>query len=136
MLLVKTQIGPSKIDGIGLFAAQFIPEGTVIWKFVPGFDLELSEDDILQLSESAQEQALKYSYFDEKIKKYVLCSDDARFFNHSRHANTGDGESQDEHGLTIAVVDIREGEEMTCDYEAFDGRYKRHFEECSDTPIP
>ena len=29
-LLVKTRIGPSAIAGIGLFADQFIPEGTKV----------------------------------------------------------------------------------------------------------
>ncbi|KKQ84137.1 MAG: hypothetical protein UT08_C0023G0002 [Candidatus Woesebacteria bacterium GW2011_GWB1_38_8] len=30
MILVKTKIGPSKINGIGLFANQFIPKGTLV----------------------------------------------------------------------------------------------------------
>jgi hypothetical protein len=33
MLLVKTTIAPSPIHGIGLFADQFIPQGTRIWEF-------------------------------------------------------------------------------------------------------
>jgi len=65
MLLVKTSIGPSKIHGIGLFATQFIPKGEVLWRFEPGFDLELSKDDILRLSPPAQVQVLKYSYLDK-----------------------------------------------------------------------
>ena len=44
MLLVKTKIGPSKIAGIGLFADEFIAKGTPVWKFEPGFDLEIPRE--------------------------------------------------------------------------------------------
>jgi hypothetical protein len=30
MLYVKTKIGPSEIEGIGLFADEFIPKDTII----------------------------------------------------------------------------------------------------------
>jgi len=33
MFLVKTYLDKSKIRGIGLFADEFIPKGTLIWKF-------------------------------------------------------------------------------------------------------
>lgn len=45
MLLVKTKIGPSKIHGIELFAAEFIKRGTPTWQFTPGFDLELNKEE-------------------------------------------------------------------------------------------
>ncbi len=38
MLLVKTKIGQSNISGIGVFADEFIPKGTVIWRYQEGFD--------------------------------------------------------------------------------------------------
>lgn len=127
MLLVKTKLSLSKIQGIGLFAAQFIPQGTVIWQFAPGFDLELSKEDLLKLSRAAQEQALKYSYFDSKLERYILCSDDARFFNHSKTPNTKDADYEDGYGLTIAARDINDGEELTCNYESFDFKYDHTF---------
>lgn len=127
MLLVKTRIGPSKIHRIGLFAAQFIPKGEVLWRFEPGFDLELSKDDILRLSPPDQEQVLNYTYLDEKLNKYILCSDDARFFNHSKAPNTREVESEDGYGITVALKDIHEGEEITCDYEIFDFKYDHTF---------
>ncbi len=43
MLLVKTHLGKSKINGIGLFADEFISKGKVIWKFTPGFDFVLTK---------------------------------------------------------------------------------------------
>src|SRR5262245_53091832 len=44
MLLVKTRVGPSKISGFGLIAAQFIPKGTPVWTLVRWFDLILTKD--------------------------------------------------------------------------------------------
>ena len=46
MLLVKTKIGPSEIDGIGLFADQFIPRGTLVWELVPALDIEVAVEGL------------------------------------------------------------------------------------------
>ena len=39
MLLVKTKLNISPIHGIGLFAVEFIPAKTIVWKFHPAIDL-------------------------------------------------------------------------------------------------
>lgn len=64
MLLVKTKIGHSKIHGIGLFANEFILKDTPIWKFVPGFDLEFSEEEVSVLPTPARAFLLHYGYKD------------------------------------------------------------------------
>src|SRR3712207_9305077 len=81
MLLVRTRLGPSPIHGIGLFAAEFIPKGTIIWEYRAGFDLRLTEEDLRRLAPPALEQVLEYSYVEGG--HYILCADDARFFNHA-----------------------------------------------------
>jgi uncharacterized protein len=53
---------------------------------------------------------------------YILCTDDARFINHSSQPNTIDTQEGEE-GLTIAARDIQPGEEITSNYEAFDADY-------------
>jgi hypothetical protein len=58
MLLIKARVRPSTIHGLGLFAEQFIPSGTIIWRFQPGFDVAIPEDEINQLSAAAREQVL------------------------------------------------------------------------------
>ena len=93
MLVIRTRLGPSKIHGIGLFADEFIPKGTVTWQFKDGFDVRLQQRAIDSLSEPAREQVLKYSYFDKQLGLYELCSDDARFFNHADEPNTASVES-------------------------------------------
>ena len=96
MILVKTKIRQSKINVIGLFADQFIKKGTIIWKFQPGFDLRIDKDELNKLSKSAKEQFLKYAYLNPDSHKYILCFDDARFFNHSDEPNSIDVVSPDD----------------------------------------
>lgn len=109
MLLVKTYVAQSKIEGLGLFASEFIPKGTKIWDTHPGFELKFTEEQVNTLPEIAQKQIDKYSYLDGKT--WVLCIDDARHINHSDDPNT-DNEGEG----TIASRDIQPGEEITSNY--------------------
>lgn len=122
MLMVKTRIAPSRIAGIGLFAGQFIPKGTVVWKYQKGFDLLFSREDIEKLSGPAREQFYNYAYLDTKYNKYLLCADDARFFNHSMDFNCDERVAD----LTTAIRDIQEGEELTVNYKDFYGNVNDH----------
>lgn len=122
MLLVATELRPSPIHGIGCFTTQFIPAGTVVWTFTPGFDLEIDPADLDALSAPAREQFIKYSYLDVVTGKYVLCFDDARFFNHSDSPNVLDGSMPATTQSSVASRDIQPGEELTCDYRSFDAQ--------------
>jgi SET domain-containing protein len=121
MLTVKTRIGPSAIEGIGLFAAEDIKTGTVTWRFVSGFDQLFSADEIAALPEPARTDMINHTYVDAATGHYVLCLDNARFMNHADNPNTrgihADGAIE---GYDIAVRDIACGEELTCDYRQFD----------------
>ncbi|MEI6789744.1 MAG: SET domain-containing protein-lysine N-methyltransferase [Myxococcaceae bacterium] len=128
MLLVKTKIGPSRINGIGLFADQFIPQGLLTWKLTHGLDLKYPPQDLERLHEIARLTFLKHAYLSTRTGLYVLCSDDARFFNHSYEPNIGDTDCKDsDEGADLALRDIVPGEELTCDYRAFDTRYLSGF---------
>jgi uncharacterized protein len=127
MLIVRTRLDASHIHGIGLFADQFIPKDTIIWRFDPIFDVRFHDRDLEAISDEAREQILKYSYRETSSRLFVLCGDDARFFNHSETPNCIDisGPKGD---ITKARIDIESGTELTCDYSLFDldfmeGRY-------------
>jgi hypothetical protein len=122
MLLVKTKIGPSKIHGVGLFAAEFISKGTPTWRFKPGFDLAVTQKDIDALLDVAQGAFKNYCYKSNLTGRYILCFDDARYFNHDENANCIEDPSYEIEGETgdIAARDIAEGEELTNNYAAFD----------------
>ena len=128
MLLVKTILAPSDIEGLGLFAAENIAKGTIVWKFVPGVDALLDASEIESLPAVAQDICKRYAYLDPASKKYVLCGDDARFENHSENPNTaGAYPAGEPFGLDVATRDIKKVEEITCDYRAFDAEFDYKF---------
>lgn len=121
MLLVKTKIGLSKINGIGLFANELIPKDTWIWRFKKGFDIRVDEKYPNNLQEPAKSYFMRYAYQTPKTLNWVLCADDGRFFNHSNSANTHCVEDpEDEDTANAASRDIQIGEELTVDYREFD----------------
>jgi hypothetical protein len=121
MLLVKTQLGISPIHGIGLFAAQFIPKGTVTWEYSPDFDKSYEEGDVARMHHAVKEQFLRYAYFDNALCRYVLCFDDQRFINHcSESPNILSTVRRD-----VAARDIYEGEELVCNYNCYDKNHIR-----------
>ncbi len=124
MLLVRTKIGVSLTHGIGLFASEFIAKGSRTWKFLEGFDLRLPPSILDRLSAPARAQLLHYSYFHVQTGLYELCSDDARFFNHSDTPNTASVELPNGEEVDVALRDIFDGEEITCDYRTFDPDWK------------
>ena len=86
MLCVKTVLKQSLIHGIGLFADEDIPKGTIVWKFNDLIDLVLSEEQIDSLEEASKSQILNYS-FKTVNGYYVLVGDDNRFINFSKVRN-------------------------------------------------
>ena len=118
MLLVKTYLGLSNIHRIGIFAGENIRKGTVIWRYEDGYDLKIPLVKFNTLPQPAKAQILHYGYLHEGF--YVLCSDDSRYFNHSANPNTEEQESPEGEGITVALVDIEKGDELTCNYRDFD----------------
>lgn len=115
MLRVKTKLGKSRRNGIGLFADEFIPKGKVTWQYDKEFDTAFDRNTPKRVPKNVREQFLKYSYFDYDLNKFVLCSDDQRFINHSNNPNILSTPRKD-----TAARDITKGEEMTCDYEKYE----------------
>ena len=115
MLRVKAKPRESELEGIGLFADQFIPEGTVTWQYDPGFDQAFDPETFDRLDEDMRELFLKHSYYDFNLEKYILCSDNQRFINHSENPNIKSTPEFD-----TAIRDIHPGEEMTCDYTHYE----------------
>lgn len=126
MLLVKTKLGMSKISGIGLFADQFIPKGTIIWKYTEGVDLKITDEKLAELEkEYPLEDLKKYLYRSKSSNLHILCGDDGRFINHAFAPNTLDT-SEDDEGFTVASKDIAPGEEITSDYNGFDKDFENY----------
>lgn len=134
MIRIKTKVGKSGIHGIGLFADQFIPKGTVTWEYDPRFDSSFTKEEVALMSEPARKQFLWYAYFDKELDKYVLCFDDQRFINHVEEGyNILSTTRQD-----VAARDIEPGEELYCNYNMFDNTYwdLHHVDQSTLTSAP
>jgi SET domain-containing protein len=122
--MIMTDLNKSKIHGIGIFAREFLPKGTIVWEFNEAFDITLDNQEIHLLSDAAKEQFFKYAYQSKVTGKYILCSDDSRFFNHDLNANTKceipKTRNSEDALICYAVRDIQPGEELTNNYAEFD----------------
>ena len=124
MLTVKTKIKPSRINGFGLFANQNIKKSQIIWKYNPIIDYKISPKKFKRLPSIAKKSVLHYCYADG-YGNYIMFLDNARFFNHSKKPNCLEVDSKDGKKPTIALRDIKRGEELTIDYYSFDNNYKK-----------
>ena len=120
MLLVKTRVAPSAIHGLGLFAAEFIPRGAAVWRFAPGFDREFPPEAFAALPSAAQAHTRWFAFVDRASGRWILSGDHACFMNHAPTPNTGAAVNSLPPITTVTLRDIAAGEELTCDYRAFD----------------
>ena len=116
---VKTYIANSEIQGIGLFAGEFIPKGTVIWELEQPFDKIWYKNAIQDVNEVAKEYLKKYSYCDKN--KCCFMGDGAKYSNHANDANT-----TSTFYTQIANRDIQEGEEITTNYNEIDSEFRNN----------
>lgn len=101
VILVRTEVRPSKIHGRGLFAVEAVPAGTVVWRFDPSID----KIDAVPASEI-------FSWRTEH--GYVMTGDNAKFINHSKTPNLVTTPGVDP---VFAARDIAAGEELTESYD-------------------
>jgi SET domain-containing protein len=117
MMTVPTYVGPSAIEGIGIFAAAPIRAGQVIWVLEERFDLLLSASDLALLNELQRGFVARYGYRHMTKPEFVVLEyDNGRFMNHCNRPNTDFRAPE----TGYALRDIAEGEELTCDYAEFD----------------
>lgn len=117
MLCVKTTVKESPIHGLGLFADQQIEKGTVIWKFVEGFDQTYLPDNLENLPLEAKVFLARHAYMSKRTGRYILDTDDGRYFNHSEKPNTATSSmTNDSEDTIVAIININKGEEITINY--------------------
>ena len=117
MLLIPNFVGPSAIEGVGVFAAGPIAKGTIIWTLNERFDKVLSAGDIAELGPEQRNFVERYGYpHTLKPELTVLELDNGRFMNHSDQPNTQFTDPE----IGWAIRDIAEGEEITANYAEFE----------------
>jgi len=120
MMLIRARVRPSTIHGMGLVAAAPVPRGTPIWRFEPGFDHDFSPKAFNALPPLAREHTRWFCFVSRENGHVILGGDHACFINHSPDPNTGTPSPGFLPTVSVALRDIAEGEELTCDYFSYD----------------
>lgn len=115
MLTVNTYLAPSPVHGIGLFAAEDIPTGAVVWKFNRHIDKTFSKKVFLAMCQGVDQCSLRHllnsSY--RRGGRYFYLTDNARFINHSERC---DNIVFSDDYTEIATRDIMAHEELLENY--------------------
>jgi hypothetical protein len=52
---VEVKVATNPEMGLGLFSKEFIPKGTIVWEFVEGIDVKISEEKFQTLNDAQKE---------------------------------------------------------------------------------
>jgi SET domain-containing protein len=117
MMLIPTYVAPSRIEGVGVFAAEDIPAGALIWRLDERLDRLLTRADVAALPEVHQAFVERYGYpYPHDPTMTIVELDNGRFMNHSTAPNTVF--SDPDAGFTRIAIPAHE--ELTCNYAEFD----------------
>lgn len=99
--------------GYGVFATDFIPQGTIVY-VKDSLESVVSPTDYLLHSKAVQDVIEKYSYIDEQGNR-IVSWDFAKYVNHCCNCNT----ISTGYGFEMAIRDIHQGEQITDEYGIF-----------------
>lgn len=122
-----TEVRPSPVHGLGVFAKADIPKGTVWWRAQPADILliEQNQFDTLRashhspVSKALLEAIYTYSYYSAEDDALILILDHARYTNHSFQPTSTVIEEPGVIG-SITLREVKAGEELMEDYSHFD----------------
>jgi hypothetical protein len=112
---IRLWVGPSRIDGKGVFAAQDIRKGTRIIQYIGE---RISKDE--SIARLAQGNAYIFSFNDRYDIDGKTLKNKARYINHSCDPNC-DAEISKRTIWIVAIRDIKAGEELSYNY-GFDAK--------------
>jgi len=125
MLLVKTKLCTSSIHGLGIFAAENIEKGRIVWEYREPFDRQWSKNYVESLPVVSREYVKHFCALLHN-GNFLVTGDNDRFWNHSNNPNClTDCEAK----TTVALRNIKEGEEMTEDYSMYCSEEKILFQD-------
>ena len=114
MLTIEVYIKESEGKGLGVFSKNFIPKGTIICKFVEGFDTKVHVKNLDKLNDIQKKVIDKYFWREDDY--YYSSCDHSIFINHSYTPNT----ILDEDGNVVASIDINVDDEILENYSLYD----------------
>jgi SET domain-containing protein len=112
---VEVKVATNPDMGLGLFAKEFIPKASMVWKFIEGVDIKLSIDQFNALNDAQREYFNKYGWIEKGEEDFYYSSCDlTNFMNHSYDPNVGS-----EGNFSVSLRDIQLGDELFIDYSEF-----------------
>lgn len=123
MLLIKTELKQSSIQGIGLFTKEPIKSGQITWSWTDGIDLEISLEKLESSPESFKIFMQRYGW-KTICNTWRLSVDEERFTNHSYTPNLYCPFSLAT--IVTALRDINIGEELAVNYKSFDCDFDKY----------
>lgn len=129
-MTIETFLAPDEYGGRGLFAAEPVRKGDIVWRYEESMTRLITVEDYVAALAAGGDQAenlRKYSYPCYLGGKRFLMHDldNGSYMNHSDDPNVGmiNDPAHPHHGeretLNIALRDIAKGEQLTCDYFEF-----------------
>lgn len=116
MMMVRCYLGPSSIEGLGVFVTDQIRQGALVWLYDTRFDISYDKDDLARVPTHFREFLERYTYdHPSDPSRIVLDCDEGRFMNHSPVPNV----DLTDPNRGVAARAIAAGEELTCDYGSF-----------------
>ncbi|WP_411816976.1 SET domain-containing protein [Hyphococcus sp. DH-69] len=120
MMLVPTFVAASDVEGVGVFAAEPIKNGALIWRYEPDFDRLVPASWLNDQTPMMQDFLRKYAYpAHDRPDMLVIEIDNGRFMNHTLEPNTDFTKVVEGY----AIRDIRAGDELLCNYHEFDPEF-------------
>ena len=102
-----------------MYAAQDIPENTLIYSASPVLDTNITQEQFDALDEKEKKEVRWWGFFDTPSQMWHVDFDVTHFINHSYEANVTQDTSHTEAHL-VAARDIKAGDELTQNYLEFE----------------
>ena len=116
MILVKTYVDKSLIQGLGLFANEDIKRGTIVYRFVNGLDQIFDKSVLKKYNNELFDFFFNNYGFELYPDKIYVDLDHGRYTNHSDSPNLTTKYSGMYDVHSYANRDIKKGEEITMSY--------------------
>ncbi|MCX6793122.1 MAG: SET domain-containing protein [Candidatus Falkowbacteria bacterium] len=119
MIHIKYRLDKSSLHGIGLFAAEDIIKGALIYTPSPALDVNITQEQFDSLDEKEKAEIRWWGFFDEPTQKWHVDFDVSHFINHSTNRTVAQDPNHSDAYL-VAVKDVKAGEELTQNYLEFE----------------
>jgi SET domain-containing protein len=119
MIHIKYKLDRSNKHGIGLFAAEDLQAGQLVYTASPTLDVNITQEQFDSLKDSEKEELRWWGFFDESTQRWHVDFDVSKFINHSKEATVTQDKNYSEAYL-VTTRKVNKDEELTQNYLEFE----------------